>query len=270
MSSTNDSLIVIPARYGSTRFPGKPLAKIAGKTLLQRVCEAASAAAKQIPNVGIIVATDDDRIMQHAQEINVTAVSTPSECATGTDRVIAAIKQLNYRPKAVINLQGDAPLTPTKVITALLQALQTNQVVTPVMQLSWNDLDVLRAAKRITPFSGTTTIVNKDSSAIWFSKQIIPAIRSEEKLRNSRQKSPIFQHLGVYGYTVDLLEAFAKLPSGYYEQLEGLEQLRFLENGYTIKAVQLEFDNLYAWRGVDTIEDARFVEELILAGNATI
>src|SRR6185436_18746893 len=117
------NLIVIPARYGSTRFPGKPLTKIAGKTLLQHVCLAAQQAVQQIPDVAILVATDDVRILQHAHELNVNAVLTPEACATGTDRVIAAIKQLSNTPEYIINLQGDAPLTPVSVLISLLQAL---------------------------------------------------------------------------------------------------------------------------------------------------
>ncbi|HSX20981.1 MAG TPA: manno-octulosonate cytidylyltransferase [Gammaproteobacteria bacterium] len=268
--STLNAVIVIPARYGSTRFPGKPLAKIGNKTLLQHVCDAASNAAKHIPGVELLVATDDVRIMQHAAEINVAAVMTPIECATGTDRVIAAIKQLPHKPQFVINLQGDAPLTPIAVIVALLNALKTDPIVTPVMQLNWSDLDVLRAAKRTNPFSGTSAIVNAQNEALWFSKQIIPAIRSEDKLRNSSPKSPIYQHLGIYGYSLEALEIFASLPLGHYEQLEGLEQLRLLENGYKIKAVPVVLENLYAWRGVDTIEDAQFVEQILEQENFTI
>lgn len=262
----NEAVIVIPARYGSTRFPGKPLAKLAGKSLLQRVVEAANLAASKIPGTTTLVATDDSRIMQHAADIGVQAVMTPIACATGTDRVLAAIRQLDHKPKNVINLQGDAPLTPSKIIIALLQALATNAVVTPVMQLSWDDVDILRAAKRSNPFSGTTAIVDKNNHALWFSKQIIPAIRTEDQLRSKTPKSPIYQHLGIYGYSLEVLELFAATPQGHYEQLEGLEQLRFLENGIQIRAVPITLDNLHAWRGVDTIEDAQFVEQLILAG----
>lgn len=261
-----DSIIVIPARYGSTRFPGKPLAKIADKTLLQHVVAAAQHAARQIPGTGVLVATDDDRILQHANNLGVQAVMTPVECATGSDRVIAAVNQLDYKPRNIINLQGDAPLTPAKIILALLHALNSAQIVTPVMQLAWHELDILRKAKQTTPFSGTTAIVNTSNDAVWFSKQIIPAIRNEEKLRKTSAKSPIFQHLGIYGYSIEALQAFTQMPGGYYEQLEGLEQLRFLENGYKIKAVPIALENLNAWRGVDTIEDAQFVEQLILAG----
>jgi 3-deoxy-manno-octulosonate cytidylyltransferase (CMP-KDO synthetase) len=264
MTNTKNTIIIIPARYGSTRFPGKPLAKIAGKTLLQHVCDVAMQAARELPDVGVLVATDDQRIMQHAEELQVPAVLTPVSCPTGTDRAIAAIEQLQHKPKNVINLQGDAPLTPVAVISALINELQQHSVVTPVMQLAWNELDVLRQAKQKTPFSGTTAILNNQQDALWFSKQIIPALRNEDKLREQLAKSPIYQHLGIYGFSTEMLNIFSALAPGHYEQLEGLEQLRLLENGYKIKAVPVALANLNAWRGVDTQADAEFVEQILL------
>lgn len=266
MSTDNQTLIVIPARYGSSRLPGKPLIMIAGKTMLQRVCETAQQAAQQIPGVGVLVATDDNRILEHANKIGVPAILTPTDCNTGTDRILAAIAQLKVKPNAVINLQGDTPLTPVSIIKDLLVELQNaeqNTVVTPVVQLAWTELDILRDAKQITPFSGTTAIVDKNGHALWFSKQIIPAIRTESALRHVNVLSPVYQHLGLYGYTTEMLEIFAKLPVGHYEQLEGLEQLRLLENGYKIKAVRVTLPDLRAWRGVDTAEDIAFIESLL-------
>lgn len=266
MKISNKSLIVIPARYGSKRLPGKPLMMIAGKSLLQRVCETAQQAAQLLPNVDVLVATDDERILKHATSINVAAVMTPAECATGTDRVIAAIQQLELKPRAVINLQGDAPLTPASIISSLLKMLANitgHTMVTPVVQLSWPQLDSLRNTKLTTPFSGTTAILNSTDEAIWFSKQIIPAIRAESSLRSSSNLSPVYQHLGIYGYTLEMLNTFASLQPSHYEQLESLEQLRVLENGYKIQTIKVVLDNLNAWRGVDTIEDAKFVEQLL-------
>jgi len=266
LKTTTKSLIVIPARYESKRLPGKPLMLIAGKSLLQRVCEAAQQAAQLLSDVEVLVATDDERILQHAASINVAAVMTPAECATGTNRVIAAIKQLEIKPRAIINLQGDAPLTPPAIISSLLTLLHSatgHTMVTPVVQLSWSQLDSLRNTKLTTPFSGTTAILNSADEAIWFSKQIIPAIRAESSLRASSNLSPVYQHLGIYGYTLEMLNTFANLEPSHYEQLESLEQLRVLERGYKIQTVKVVLDNLNAWRGVDTVEDARFVEQLL-------
>ena len=266
MNNTNNTLIVIPARYNSTRLPGKPLTMIAGKTLLQRVCEVAKQAATQISDVEILVATDDERIMQHAISLDIPAIMTPTDCATGTDRIIAAIQQLKSKPRSVINLQGDTPLTPINLITALLSALKTvddNTIVTPVVQLSWTQLDSLRKTKLTGQFSGTTAILNRENKALWFSKQIIPALRTEAELRSKSDLSPVYQHLGLYGYPTKMLEIFASLAPSHYEQLEGLEQLRLLENGYQIQAVKVALENMAAWRGVDTPEDVKFVEQLL-------
>jgi 3-deoxy-manno-octulosonate cytidylyltransferase (CMP-KDO synthetase) len=266
MATSISTLIVIPARYQSTRLPGKPLMQLGSKTMLQHVCVAAQQAAQQLSEVGVLVATDDARILDHAKSLGVDAVMTPVECPTGTDRIIAAIAQLEHKPRAVVNLQGDAPLTPVSVIAALVASLQKVQaitVVTPVKQLTWEQLDVLRKNKINNPFSGTTVIINAQQEALWFSKQIIPALRNEDKLRSNSQLSPIHQHLGLYGYTVDMLDIIAKLPKGHYEQLEGLEQLRLLENGYKIRTVPVELENLNAWRGVDTMDDAKFVAGLL-------
>jgi 3-deoxy-manno-octulosonate cytidylyltransferase (CMP-KDO synthetase) len=236
---------------------------LAGKTLLQHVCEAATKAALQLADVTVLVATDDDRIMQHAKDINITAVLTPSNCATGTDRIYAALQTLNYKPRNVINLQGDAPLTPPAIIISLIKALEANKVVTPVSQLSWQELDRLRQSKLKHPFSGATVIVNPASEATWFSKNIIPAIRNEAQLRYTTALSPVFQHLGIYGYSYEMLATFTNLPESHYEKLEGLEQLRLLENGYTITAVPTDSDNVNSWSGVDTPEDAEFVANLL-------
>lgn len=257
--------IVIPARYNSSRFPGKPLAMLGTKTLLGHVCHAA----QQVSKVKVLVATDDDRILQHAQDIGVEAVMTPAACATGTDRVLAAINAYEKENKPakpidfIINLQGDAPLTPPGVLQDIQHELHRHAIVTPVIQLSWDMLDILREAKRTTPFSGTAAIINNRNEALWFSKQIIPALRNETELRKKSAFSPIYQHIGIYGYTRAALEKFVHLPPSPYEQLEGLEQLRLLENDLKINVVKL--DHLYAnaWRGVDTPEDLAFVAQIL-------
>lgn len=259
-------LIIIPARYGSSRLPGKPLLKLGNKTMLEHVCAAAIQAAAQHDNVTVLVATDDVRILEHAADINVAAVMTPAECATGTDRIIAAIAALQEKPRAVINLQGDAPLTPVSALSAMIASLQdceADTIVTPCKQLTWQQLDVLRANKINNPFSGTCVTYKQNHEALWFSKQIIPAIRNEVSLRQKSDTSPVAQHLGIYGYTYEALNKIAKLPQGYYEQLEGLEQLRWLEHGFKVTIVPLELADLNAWRGVDTVDDAKFVTEIL-------
>lgn len=265
------SIIVIPARYQSSRFPGKPLAMIAGKTLLQRVYEIACAARANMPNVEIYVATDDERIEQHARTLGADVVMTPAECKTGSDRALATCLQLASAPDIVVNLQGDAPLTPPHFVTAILTTLIKDSwcdVATPVAQLSWDALDDLRESKLQRPFSGTTAIIDDKDNALWFSKNIIPAMRDEKKLREQSPLSPIYRHIGLYGYRFAALEKFVKLPEGHYEALEGLEQLRFLEQGMKIKAVKVDYGQLPSMSGVDTPEDAKKAENLLLVQEA--
>lgn len=262
--------IIIPARYGSTRFPGKPLALIAGESMLSRVYNIARKAVENIDlrnvDIDIVIATEDQRIFDHAVSLGAKAVHTSDQCATGTDRALDAISKLEDKPDFVINLQGDAPLTPPKIIGEMIQAFIDTpnlQVLTPVTQLDWDGLDLLRQNKEKTPFSGTTVIMNKYGDAVWFSKNIIPAIRKEDDLRSSGSLSPVYRHIGMYGYRRDVLEEFVTFDMGHYETLEGLEQLRLLENGYQIRCVPVDLKGLPAMSGVDSKEDVKRTEEQI-------
>lgn len=257
------ALIVIPARYGSTRFPGKPLAIIAGRTLLERVVDLARRAIRDKHHATIIVATDDDRIMAHAAAIRCAAVMTDPSLRSGSARALAAAREHAQQPQVLINLQGDAPFIPVAAIGAVLTALAKGATVaTAVVELDWPALDELREHKRQSPFSGTTCVRSANGDALWFSKAILPAIRDEASLRSSMSRSPIFRHLGLYGYTRGALEAFEAAPPSRYEQLEGLEQLRFLELGMSIRTVLVE-DQPSGMSGIDTLEDALRAEELI-------
>jgi len=262
--------IAIPARYGSTRFSGKPLAMIAGKTMLQRVVETAYATAEEyeFKGISIFVTTEDKRIADHAKEIGVACIITPPSCKTGSDRVLSAIRQLDDWPDFIVNLQGDAPFTPPAVIYKLFQTFLENprhEVITPVHRLSWPDLDRLRERKKTTPFSGTTAVIDAQGHALWFSKTIIPAMRKEEELRKTQTLSPIHQHIGLYGFRPDILEKFCSLPKGEYEGLEGLEQLRMLENGIHIQAVAIDIPEGTIQSGIDSPEDIARAEAFLRA-----
>ena len=260
------AVVIIPARYGSTRLPGKPLTLIAGRTMLSRVYGIARAAAREQGDIGLVVATDDARIGAHCDEIGASWVMTPASCRSGTDRALAALGQLNRAYDRIVNLQGDAPLTPPDFVTALLKAFETEpgtEVVTPAVRLSWAELDELRAQKQNSPFSGTCVVVDARGNARWFSKQIIPAMRNEAALRRQGGLSPVLRHVGLYGYTRKMLEIYATLPAGQYERLEGLEQLRVLEHGHSIRVVEVDYRGRAAMSGVDSPQDVARAEALI-------
>lgn len=258
--------IVIPARYASTRLPGKPLAMINGQTMLQRVVRLSQTAALGLKNVSVVVATDDDRITQHCKEIGITSIMTPAEAPSGTDRVAEAVRQMQDKPDFILNMQGDAPLTPPDFLRAMIEAFIASpcDCITPVTQLSWEQLDKLRQNKLTTPYSGTTaTFDEKTGRAFWFSKMILPAMRKEDELRKKSDKSPVFRHIGLYGYSLNMLEKYGSLPESKFEKLEGLEQLRLLENGYTIRCVPVDFKGRANMSGIDSPEDIVRAEALI-------
>ena len=257
-------LVVIPARYGSTRFPAKPLAPIAGRTLLERVVDLARRAIRTVPDTRIVVATDHQAILDHAETLGIEAVMTQPAIASGTGRALAAARAIAPLPGIVLNLQGDAPFVPPEAISAVLQALEQPgvDVATPVIQLDWAALDALRDHKRDSPFSGTTCIRAPDGRALWFSKAVLPQIRDEAALRSAAVLSPVYRHLGLYGFAYPALEAFEREPVSRYEKLEGLEQLRLLEAGMTIQAVVISQQRIPI-SGIDTPADADKAERLI-------
>jgi len=237
--------------------------------MLDRVVAVALQAADEASSCRVVVATDDDRIADHAATFGVDVVMTAAALDSGTSRAYAAASQQPQKPAYVVNLQGDAPFTPPGMVVEMLRTLRNSPekdsraggVVTPVFQLDWPRLDRLRAHKIAVPFSGTTCVRAADGQALWFSKAIVPAIRNEAELRKL-PTSPVWQHVGLYGYAMAALEWFASAPCSPYELLEGLEQLRFLENGWRIKTIAVEApDHLLA--GIDTPEDLAKAEEAI-------
>lgn len=246
--------IVIPARYASQRFPGKPLHPINGVSMLARTADAARRAGKAT-GARVLIATDDQRIADHAREIGVEHVMTDPALPSGTDRCRAAAELAAPEADFIVNLQGDAPFTPPAHIAAVIDNAAKGDVVTPVIQLSWEALDDLRERKKTTPFSGTSCIRGPDGRALWFSKSILPAMRGEDKLRKASDVSPVLQHIGLYGYSRSALSRIAALKPSRYEELEGLEQLRFLENGLSVFAVMVEPSD-FPQAGIDTPEDA--------------
>lgn len=267
-------LIAIPARYASTRLPGKPLVKISGKEMLLRVYENAKKVQQKYTEgaVDIAVGTEDQRIVDFCNSHNITVCMTSKDCLTGTDRVKEVMEVLGNKHNFVINWQGDNPVAAPWHIKEMIDAYlndTTVDVITPCVLLSWKALDQLRQNKKQTPYSGTTAIVHPTTSnAIWFSKNIIPAIRKEKQLREKSDMSPVYRHIGLYGYKKEVLTRLAQLQESDYESatLEGLEQLRFILNGYTVRIAKVTYkgyEGLASASGVDTQQDVERVEALL-------
>lgn len=183
--------------------------------------------------------------------------------------MVEAAESFADRPEFVVNLQGDNPICPPWFVEAVIAEYYNNnavETVTPVVNLSWEQLDKLRENKKATPFSGTTAVFDKNGDAFYFSKNIIPAVRKEEKVRAAMPMSPVCRQVGLYGYRMDILRKIAKLPEGVYEKLEGLEQLRWIENGIKVRCVKVDyrnFEKMSSLSGVDSPEDVARVEAVL-------
>lgn len=259
--------IVIPARYASSRLPGKPLIKISGVEMIKRVADIANAVCKKNEGCKYVVATDDNRILDFCEANNIAVVMTSEECKNGTERCWDAIKRLNVTPQLIINLQGDNPLCPPWIIQNLIDEWKSYEadLYTPYVNLDWKEYDNLKSAKETTPYSGTTVLINKQGYAMAFSKNIVPAIRKEEKAKTILDKSPVNRHVGLYAYTYPTLEGYFTSEESVYEQsyIEGLEQMRFLYNGLRIKMVEADYRGRETTNGVDSPEDLERVEYIL-------
>ena len=261
----NLDLIVIPARFGSKRLPGKPLIKINGVELINRVINNAIKAKNILGDIEILVVTDHHLIYEHCINLGVNCAITDLNISSGTERALMGCLQIGVKPNYVLNLQGDAPfILPDQIVEILNFARSNNvKVATPVVNLKWEQLDILRDRKKITPFSGTTCVIDeKSGKALWFSKNIIPAIRNEDLLRKDFIFSPVYQHLGLYCYSFETLDWFVNTNAGLYEVLEELEQLRFIENGIQVDTVKVKTPK-FSISGIDSPEDLIRAEELI-------
>lgn len=230
-------VIIIPARFASSRFPGKPLAPLRGvdgavKPLIQRSWERACA----VPGaLGAWVATDDERIADAVTRFGGSAIMTSEYCQNGTERCAEAIAQIPVPFDFVVNLQGDAPLTPVDAIPALVQALEDDAravMATPAIRCSPSTLAHLIEDEAHGRVGGTTVVFNSAGHALYFSKRVLPYTSPSAPLDN-----PVHLHLGVYAYRPAALAAYAAASPSPLEQSEGLEQLRFLDMGETIKVI---------------------------------
>ncbi|MGB9824615.1 MAG: 3-deoxy-manno-octulosonate cytidylyltransferase [Candidatus Hydrothermia bacterium] len=236
------SIIVIPARIGSTRFPGKVLAPILGKPMIQYVYEGASQS-KLADKV--LVATDSEEVLEVVKNFGGYAVLTPSDLPSGTDRVHYATKELDY--DIIVNLQGDEPLIKGEILDRIITELQHTDadIVTPY-KITYNK-DEIEDENRV------KIVADNSDYALYFSRSVIPFNRDRI------EKIPYKIHIGIYGYKKASLERFVKAGYSFLESTEKLEQLRALEHGFRIKLIKVQYDSI----PVDVPEDIKRVEEVL-------
>lgn len=257
-------LIVIPARYASTRYPGKPLVALKGadgqeKSLIQR----SWLAAQEVAGIDrVVVATDDDRIRTAAEAFGAEVVMTSETCANGTERCAQALEHLGGGYDIVVNLQGDAPLTPAWFIEDLVAGLRADpvaEVATPVLRCDGETLNALLADRRAGRVGGTTAVFGQDRKALYFSKEVIPYTGQTYA---DGADTPVFHHVGVYAYRPSALAAYPLWQSGPLEQLEGLEQLRFLERERPVLCVEVAARGRQFWE-LNNPEDVPRIEAML-------
>lgn len=235
---------LIPARYASTRFPGKPLIDIHGKSMIQRVYEQAS---KSATLNDVAVATDDERIREHVEGFGGKVLMTANTHLSGTDRCAEAARQLPGFD-VIINIQGDEPYIDSRQIDLLGQCFNDPQVELATL------VKIISSNEELNNVNSPKVILNKRSEALYFSRTPIPYLRDKNN-GSWLEEHTFYKHIGVYGYRADILQAITKLPVSLLEKAESLEQLRWLENGYKIKVAVTDIET----KAIDTPEDLKTV-----------
>jgi len=243
-----DVIGIIPARYSSTRFPGKVLADILGKPMIQHVWERAKQA---VVLEDLIIACDDERVARVAEEFGARVALTAKGHTSGTDRICEVINPLDV--KIVVNIQGDEPLIHPTMIDAVAQALLDDSSISMATVMK-----TIEDPEVINDPSIVKVVIDKNNFALYFSRSPIPFHAKESEI-----KSPLyFKHIGLYGYTKDFLFIYKNLPVSRLERVESLEQLRVLEEGFRIKVIETKYDSI----GVDTPQDLEKVKEYLKKG----
>ena len=240
-------IAIIPARYASTRFPGKPLALLGGKPVIQRVYEQAVSVLGQA-----CVATDDDRILQTVEAFGGCAVMTSTAHRSGTDRIEEAAQKLETDADVIINIQGDEPFIQASQIETLCRLFDDPETEIGTLGKRFESIEAAEnpnSPKIVTDLRGY---------ALYFSRSIIPFIRGEERGEWLRHY-PFLKHLGIYAYRREVLTAITQLPQSPLEIAESLEQLRWLQNGYRIKVGETDVETV----GIDTPDDLQRAEEFL-------
>ena len=239
---------IIPARYASSRFPGKPLIEILGKTMIQRVYEQASQS-KLLDKV--VVATDDERIFNHVVSFGGAAVMTKEEHPSGTDRCYEALLKTEGKFTYVVNIQGDEPFVNADQIDELAQVCDGNtELATQMIAVDSHEVLFDRGEVKI--------VLNDAHEALYFSRMVIPFIKGVDE-KDWHKHHTYYRHVGMYAYRTDILEAITKLAPSALEKAESLEQLRWLEAGYKIKLATTAYDS----HCIDTPEDVAKVIALM-------
>ena len=255
--------VLIPARFASSRFPGKPLVELRGATgitkpLIQRSFEAA----KRIAGVDSVhVVTDDNRIAATAEAFGAPVLMTSEECRNGTERCAEALAQLN-RPDLVVNLQGDALLTPPLFVEALIERMRGDRnasVATPAIRLRSPEVHALQAEEAAGRVGGTSVVVDDAGRALYFSKRLIPHLPD---CALAGDISPVRLHVGVYAYRRPALQSYAEAEPTELELLEGLEQLRFLASGVPVAVVDVD-PPPFALRELNNPQDMEPIEKAL-------
>ena len=258
-----NSVILIPARYQSSRYPGKPLVELKGasgaaKPLIWRSVEAA----RRVRGVsGVFVVTDDERIAEACAPAKVGVIMTSSECRNGTERCAEALGSL-HEPDLVINFQGDALLTPPGFVEALIARMDEDRdslVATPAMRLRSDEVRALQAEEAAGRVGGTTVVADAQGRALYFSKRLIPHLPGGAL---DGEMSPVRLHVGVYAYRPEALDRYAATPVSELETLEGLEQLRFLVAGIPVAVVDVATPP-FALRELNNPEDVAPIEQAL-------
>lgn len=243
------TVILIPARHASTRYPGKPLVMLkdgagVSKSLIRRSWEAACAV-RGVADV--FVATDSDEIRAAAEAFGARVIMTAESCENGTERCADALDRAGLDHDLVVNLQGDAPLTPPWFAEALIAAMEQDSqaaMATPVLQCDAETYRHFLQDRHEGRVGGTTAVFTPDRQALYFSKEVIPYIDSNKVSEPHRH---VFHHVGLYAYRPDALRQYTRWTPGPLEALEGLEQLRFLENGARVTCVEVEARGRVFW-----------------------
>ena len=260
-------LIAIPARFASTRYPGKPLVLLRGpdgeKSLIRRSWDAAMAV-RGVDRV--VVATDDSRIADHAAGFGAEVVMTSPDCQNGTERcgeVSAKLPGFDV----VVNLQGDAPLTPAWFVEDLIAGLRADpdaDCATPVLRCDGRAVSGFLADRRAGRVGGTTAVFGANGRGLYFSKEVIPYTG---RVYGDAEMTPVFHHVGVYAFRPGALAAFPGWAVGPLELLEGLEQLRFLENGRVVTCIEVQARGRQFWE-LNNPEDVPKIEAMMRDMNA--